>query len=64
MLVINHGKLIPEETLSAKLKKKKLFRKTQLYNYIKRYQKNLQIDNGSQKIDISQIDIFSNGFIK
>ena len=64
MLVINYGKLIPEENISAKLKKKKLFRKTQLYNHIKRYQKNLQIDNGSQKIDISQIDIFSNGFIK
>ena len=63
MLVINYGKLIPEKTLSE-VEKKKLFKKTQLYNYIKRYQKNLQIDNGSQKIDISQIDIFSNGFIK
>ena len=42
-----------EENLRAKLKKKKLFRKTQLYNRIKRNQKALQIVNGSQKKDIS-----------
>ena len=41
-MVINYGKLIPEENLSEKLIKK-LFRKTQLYNYIKRCQKTCKL---------------------
>ena len=51
-MVVNYGKLIPEENFKSEIKKK-IFRKTHGHNYIKCYQKNLQMVNESQKIDVS-----------